>query len=176
MGTVLLVIVVFIVLIVFLASLTPTAYTIERRITINQPNDKVFNFVKLLEKQDQYNKWVMTDPNITRTYKGTDGETGATVAWESKNSQVGKGEQEITAIKPGSRIDYEIRFEKPFKGTSTAYMTTLPMGGGQTAVNWVMNGKMNLFSKVLNLFLKIKKMLGKDMAISLDRLKAVLEK
>jgi len=176
LSTIMLVIAILIVLVIVLASLTPTAYAIERRITINQPSDRVFNFVKLLEKQDQYNKWVMTDPNISRTYKGTDGEVGATVAWNSKNSQVGKGEQEITAIKPGSRIDYEIRFEKPFKGTSTAYMTTVPMAAGQTAVNWVMNGEMNLFSKVLNLFLKIKKILGNDMAISLDRLKAVLEK
>ena len=176
LSTIMLVIAILIVLVIVLASLTPTAYAIERRITINQPSDRVFNFVKLLEKQDQYNKWVMTDPNISRTYKGTDGEVGATVAWDSKNSQVGKGEQEITAIKPGSRIDYEIRFEKPFKGVSTAYMTTTPTSANQTAVNWVFQGKRNLVMKVFHMLFNLKKVLGNDMATSLATLKSVLEK
>jgi|KBSMisStaDraftv2_1062788.scaffolds.fasta_scaffold00278_13 uncharacterized protein YndB with AHSA1/START domain len=174
--TILLVIAIIIVLIFVLASFSSNTYTIERRITINQPNDKVFNYVKLLEHQNEFNKWVMTDPHVIRTFKGVDGEKGAVVAWESNISQVGKGEQEITGIKPDSRIDYEIRFEKPFKGVSTAYMTTTPTSGNQTAVNWVFQGKRNLIMKVFHMLFNLKKVLGNDMATSLDRLKAVLEK
>jgi len=174
--TILLVIAIIIVLIFVLASFTSNVYTIERRTTINQPSDNVFNYVKLLEHQNEYNKWVMADPNVIRAFTGIDGEKGAIVSWGSKVGQVGKGEQEITAIKPGSRIDYEIRFEKPFKGVSTAYMTTTPTSANQTAVNWVFQGKRNLVMKVFHMLFNLKKVLGNDMATSLATLKSVLEK
>jgi uncharacterized protein YndB with AHSA1/START domain len=99
-------------------------YTVERKIIINQPRQKVFDFLKFLKNQDQYNKWWQADPNAKTEYKGIDGTVGFMAAWDSADKKVGKGEEEIKSIKEGERVDYEIRFEKPFKGIAHAYMKT----------------------------------------------------
>ncbi len=43
-------------------------------------------------------------------YRGTDGTVGFVSAWDSPVRDAGKGEQEITKIDDGKRIDYELRF------------------------------------------------------------------
>src|ERR1700712_4610257 len=88
-------------------------YTVEREITVNKPVEEVFNYVKYLKNQDNYNKWVMVDPGMKKQYKGTDGTVGFVYSWDS-NKDAGKGEQEILKIVEGNRIDSEVRFEKPF--------------------------------------------------------------
>jgi hypothetical protein len=64
------------------------------------------------------------DPNMKTEFRGSDGTEGFISAWESDNKNVGQGEQEILKIVNGERVDYEIRFIKPFKSTSWAYITT----------------------------------------------------
>jgi hypothetical protein len=113
---------------------------------------------------------------MKRDYKGTDGTAGFIYFWDSENKQVGKGEQEIIKITEGERIDYEIRFIKPFAGTSSSYMATEPVSPGQTKVIWVFKGMRNYPMKIMHLLLNLKKMLGKDLATGLATLKTVLEK
>src|SRR5438093_8050304 len=107
---------IIIAIILIAAAITGKEYVIEREITINKPKQEVFNYIKFLKNADQYNKWVMMDPNLKKDYKGTDGTAGFIYYWDSANKNVGKGEQEITKIIEGERVDYEIRFIKPFEG------------------------------------------------------------
>ena len=51
------------------------------------------------------------DPDMKKTYRGTDGTVGFVSAWDSEKDDVGKGEQEIIKITDGERIDYELRFQ-----------------------------------------------------------------
>ena len=74
-------------------------YAVEREITINKPKQEVFDYVKLLKNQDNYSIWATMDPNMKKTYRGTDGTVGFVSAWESKVDSVGVGEQEIKKIK-----------------------------------------------------------------------------
>src|SRR6187402_2244860 len=104
------VIVGIIVLVLIVALFSPKKYTIERQIVINKPRQQVFDFIKFLKNQDHYNKWWTMDPNAKRDYKGTDGTVGFIAAWDSQNKQAGAGEQEITKITEGERLDTEIRF------------------------------------------------------------------
>src|SRR5215831_17342906 len=137
---ILLVIVAIIVIILLAAASTSKDYVIERNIIINRPKQEVFDYVKYLKNSVNYNKWVMVDPNLRKDYKGIDGTIGFIYYWDSDNKQVGKGEQEITKIDEGERIDYEIRFIKPFEGISVAYITTEAVSPNQTKVTWVFKG------------------------------------
>jgi hypothetical protein len=37
----------------------------------------VFNYLKLLKNQDNFNKWAMTNPDSNKEFKGTDGTVGS---------------------------------------------------------------------------------------------------
>lgn len=151
-------------------------YHVERKTTINLSKPEVFEYVKYLKNQDNYSKWANIDPSIDKTYRGTDATVGFVSAWSSDNKDVGKGEQEITNIKEGERIDYELRFFEPFKSTAQAYMTTESISDKQTSVIWGINGQINYPMNLMLLFMDFDKMLGNDLEYGLTRLKAELEK
>ena len=171
-----LVIVIIIAIPLVAALFTAKAFTIEQEVNISKPLPEVFSYLSLLKNTNYWSKWVMTDPNMIKAYKGTDGTVGAIYAWDSENKQVGKGEQEITKMAEGSRIDYEVRFIKPFEGTSTAWITTDAPAGNQTRVKWFFHGNANYMMRIMHLVLNLKKVLAKDMATSLTNLKTLLEK
>ena len=148
-------------------------YTIREQITIDKNSRGVYDYVRLLKNQEYYNKWVMMDPNLKRSYRGTDGTVGAAVSWDSENKNVGKGEQEIKSLTDGSRIDCEVRFEKPFKNVTQIYMEVTPISESTTNLEWSMAGQNKYPFNFMNLF--ITGMLAKDMQTSLQSLKNVIE-
>lgn len=171
---ILLIVVVIIAIILIAALIIKKDYKVEQEIIINKPKQQVFDYVKYVKNQEHYNKWVMMDPNMKKDYKGTDGTAGFVSAWDSDNKNVGKGEQQITNINEGNRIDLQVRFERPFKNTADVYMTTEAVTDNQTKITWVMEGKNPYPMNIMNLF--IPGMLGKDLATSLATLKNVLER
>jgi uncharacterized protein YndB with AHSA1/START domain len=146
-------------------------YEIEREVIIQKPRQEVFSYLKHLKNQDQYNKWVMMDPNIKKEYKGTDGTVGFVYCWAS--DEVGKGEQEIKKITEGERIDMEIRFIEPFAGIAYTPFTTEAVSENETRVRWAMKGKSSYPMNIMNLFMN--KTLGESLEGSLATLKTVLE-
>ena len=174
--SIVLIIIVVLLAIVFIgAASLSKEYTIARSTTINRPLQQVFDYVKLLNNQDHYNKWVMTDPQARKTLRGVDGTPGAIYTWDSDNKQMGKGEQEIKGIAEGKSIDQEMRFEKPFKATSWVRLTTTSVTTTQTNVEYSFGGTRNFGMKVAHFLFNLSKALGKDVEISLQNLKNVLE-
>lgn len=151
-------------------------YDVEREITINKPKQEVFDYIKYLKNQDHYSKWAMMDPDMKKTYRGTDGTVGFVSAWESNKKDVGTGEQEIKKITEGERLDFELRFIKPFEATEAAYMVAEPVSENQTKVKWGFSGHMNYPMNLMMLFMDFDKMIGDDLATGLQKLKTVLEK
>lgn len=151
-------------------------YAVEREITINKPKQEVFNYIKLLKNQDNYSKWATMDPNMKKSYRGTDGTVGFVSAWESKIDSVGVGEQEIKKIVEGERVDFELRFIKPFEVTEPAFMTTEAVSENQTNVKWGFSGHMDYPMNLMMLFIDFEKMIGDDLQTGLNNLKTVLEK
>ena len=135
----------------------------------------MFNYIKYLKNQDNFSSWVTMDPNMIKTYSGTDGEIGFISSWKSDNEEVGEGEQEITAIF-SNQVEYELRFKKPFESTAPAYMITENFGNGQTLVKWGFDGHMDYPSNVMLLFMDFKSMIGDDFDKGLNRLKKIMEK
>lgn len=165
-----------IVLLLIIAVFVKKEYAVEREVTINKPKQEVFDYVKMVKNQDNYSVWNQKDPNSKKSATGTDGTVGFIYAWDSDNKDVGKGEQEIKKISEGERVDFELRFERPFKATDNAYMTTEDAGENQTKVRWGFNGKMPYPMNLFLLFMDMDKMLGGDLQSGLDNLKTILEK
>ena len=168
--------VVIIVLALVAALFLKKDYSVVREVTINKPKQEVFDYIKLLKSQDNFSVWNMADPNMKREFKGTDGTVGCISAWDSQMKNVGKGEQEIKNITEGERIDFELRFKKPFEATDNAYFTTTASSENQTKVQWGFFGKMPYPMSLMLTCMDMDKMLGPDLEKGLTNLKAVLEK
>lgn len=151
-------------------------YEVEEAIVINKPKSEVFDYVKHLKNQDNFSKWATLDPDMNKTYHGTDGTEGFISAWESEDDNVGVGEQEIIKIIDGDRIDYELRFIKPFESTQETYMTTKSVNGNQTEVTWGFNGEIKYPMNLMLLFMDFEKFIGDDFQEGLQNLKTLLEK
>lgn len=164
-----------IALLLIVAAFSKNTYTVVRSITINRSQNEVMNYVRIIKNQDYYNKWVMADPAMSKEFRGIDGEVGFVYAWDSKDNNAGKGEQEIISVS-ADRVTSEIRFERPFKAVSETYMSVDEVTPQTTKVNWSFHSKMPYPMNVMMLFMNMDKMLGRDMETSLQKLKAELEK
>jgi uncharacterized protein YndB with AHSA1/START domain len=158
------------------ALFTRKAYSADSEILINRSLTDVFAYIRLLRNQDNFSKWATMDPGMKKSYRGNDGTPGFVSAWESKNKNVGAGEQEILSIRENDRIEYELRFLKPFPGKAKAYMTTRAEGSGSTRVVWGFESSMAYPMKLMLLFMNMEKVIGNDFQTGLERLKGILEK
>jgi len=171
LGFILLAIAGIIVLLLITALFVPKEYTIEREITINKPQWQVFDYLKHVKNQSDFNEWVLIDPAMNKEYKGTDAQIGFVFAWDSEKA--GKGEQKIINIQEGEKIDLELRFIKPFESTAQVYFTTEAPHPGATRVKWGMTGKSNYPFNFMNLL--VSKTVGAPIEKSLNNLKTLQE-
>lgn len=150
-------------------------YTVEKEITINQPKDSVFNYIRYLKNQNEFGVWFKLDPKMKTYAKGIDGQVGAIHGWDSQNENVGAGEQEIKSIKEGERIDFELRFKRPMESTEKAFLSTKSLSPTQTQVKWGFNGEFPYPMNILKPFMGVEEMIGKDLQTGLENLKILLE-
>lgn len=162
------------VLLIVLYLIAPARYDVSRSIQINRPPSAVFEYLKYLKNQDDWSPWARRDPDMKKEYRGTDGTVGFVSAWEG-NKEVGSGEQEITRIEEGSRIESQLRFLKPWKSTSDAYIEVEPAEGNATRVRWGFSGQSGFPMRLMMLFMSMDKMVGKDFEEGLASLKSRME-
>lgn len=166
------IVLIIILLPLILAPFTRKEYYIQREIIINAPREKVFEYAKHLKNQDNFNKWVMVEPNMKKEFTGTDGTVGFIYAWNGKKA--GEGEQEIKKIIEPEKIETEIRFCRPFASIAHANISLEAVSDTETKVTWSNSSAMKY---PLNIMISvIEKMLAKDMDTSLNNLKNILEK
>lgn len=161
------------ILILLIAAVTKKNYAIQRSIVIHQPVGRVYDYLRHLKNQDHFNKWVMRDPSMKKTYTGTDGEVGFIYAWDG-DKHAGAGEQEIKQLKPNEFIEAEIRFVRPFAAIAQAPFT-IEGNDSETKVTWGMSSSMKYPMNIMLLMMNMDKLLGKDMEESLGLLKKQLE-
>jgi len=171
--TILLVLAGIIALILIIALFMKREHYVKCDIIINAPRQKVFDYIKLLKNQDEFNKHAMAGPDWKKEFKGTDGTVGYIYAW-SGDKNAGVGEKEIKNIIEGKRIETEIRFVKPMRATASIIMDTESLSGDQTKVSWSNAG---VLKYPLNILIPMmEKHVAKDMDSSLSTLKNILEK
>jgi hypothetical protein len=161
-----------IVLLLIIALFMKRQHYVNREIIINAPLQKVFDFLRLLQNQDKFNKWAKTDPNRKTETIGTDGTIGYIYAWRG-NKDAGEGQKEIINIVEGKRIETEIRFVKPMRVTASVIMETESLSANQTKVYLINSGKLKY---PLNIMIPLaEKNFAKDLDVSLSTLKNIFE-
>jgi hypothetical protein len=170
--TILLVMAGIIALLLILAVFMKREHYVRREIIINAPRQKVFDYLKLLKNQEEFNQHAKADSDRKKEFKGTDGTVGFIYAWNG-NKDAGEGEKEIKNIIEGKRIETEIRFVKPMTTTACIIMETESLSDDRTKVYWSNAGTLKY---PINIMVPmVEKMLPKDMDISLSMLKNILE-
>lgn len=172
--SILLVLAGIIALLLIMALFMKKEHFVKCEIIINAPRKKVFNFLKLLKNQEQFNKWATAGKeNRKEEFKGTDGTVGYIYYWSGDKS-AGQGEKEIKNIIEGKSIETEIRFVKPMAAIASIVMETESLSDSQTKVTWSNSG---ILKYPLNILIPMaEKNFSKDMEASLSTLKNILEK
>jgi len=164
-----------VILISILAMIAPKTYDVSRSVSISKPVAEVFDYVRSLKKQDEWGPWAKKDPNMKKKFTGTDGEVGAISSWLG-NKDVGEGEQEIMGITLNEEVRSQLRFLKPFKSESDAYIRVNDENNGATKVTWGFSGNNKFPISIMMLFMNMDKSVGKDFEQGLADLKEILEK
>lgn len=157
-----------------LAFIAPKDMNLERSIVINAPREAVYQHVKTLTAQNVWSPWMQRDSAMTSEYRGTDGEVGAIYAWQG-NSEVGKGEQEITSVTPNERMEQALRFLEPFASTANVFIALADTTDNSTKVTWGFKSKMPIPLNIMGLFFNMTDAIGKDYETGLNSLKTLVE-
>jgi hypothetical protein len=158
---------------VVIVALQPSAFRIERSITMAAPPEQAFAQVNDFHAWKAWSPWEGKDPALRRTFSGPGSGVGAAYAWAG-NDEVGEGRMTIEESVVPSRIAIKLEFLKPFAATNRAIYGFAPTAGG-TKVTWSMEGNNNFVMKAFGLFMDVDKMLGRDFERGLASMKAIAE-
>jgi uncharacterized protein YndB with AHSA1/START domain len=159
--------------VLILALRKPDTFRVQRGATIDAPPEKIFPLIGDFRQWRAWSPWEERDPELQRTYSGAASGPGAVYQWRG-NRNVGAGRMEILDAPPPHLIVIKLDFISPFEGHNTAEFTLSPQGGS-TNVTWLMHGPAPLLSKVMQVFMNMDDMIGKDFAAGLANLKRVTE-
>ncbi|WP_026555188.1 SRPBCC family protein [Arthrobacter sp. 35W] len=145
-----------------------SSYTVTRNALIPAPATELFALVNNFHEWTKWSPWETVDPNMDRTYSGSQSGVGAKYAW-SGNSKAGSGNMEIVKVSEPDSISIRLEFTKPFKAVNPTVFTFTPEGSG-TRVTWTMTGESKGIAKIFALFMNMDKMVGKDFEKGLAQL------
>lgn len=169
----LLLIAIFVAGVLGFATTKPDTFSVQREVTVKAAPDKVAALVTDFQKWQLWSPWEKLDPDMQRTYGGAASGLGAKYVWHG-DDKVGAGRMEIIEAAAPERTVIRLDFLKPFESHNTTVFTLTPQGDG-TKVNWTMTGPSPYVSKVMNVFVSMDTMIGKDFDKGLANLKEVAE-
>lgn len=162
-------------LLLIYAATKPANFRVERSTTIKAPPEKIFPLISDFHQWPGWSPWENIDPNLKRSYSGSENGLGAVYGWEG-NKRVGQGRMEITESAEPRKIVIKLDFLKPFEAHNTAEFSLTPQGES-TSVVWAMHGRQPYMLKVMTtLFFNMDSMVGKDFEKGLASMKAIAEK
>jgi uncharacterized protein YndB with AHSA1/START domain len=163
-----------IAVVLILAATKPDTFSVQRATTVRAPPEKIFPSINDFHQWGTWSPWEDKDPAMKRTYSGAGSGKGAVYAWDG-NKNVGTGRMEILEVSAPSKIVIKLDFFKPFEAHNTAEFTMLPQGDA-TSLTWLMHGPAPFMSKVMQVFMNMDKMIGKDFEAGLAKLKKLTER
>jgi hypothetical protein len=163
-----------IAVVLILAATKPNTLRVQRATSIRAPADRLFPLIADFHQWRTWSPYENKDPAMQRTYEGAASGKGAIYAWDG-NKNVGSGRMEILEAAVPSKITIKLDFFKPFEGHNTAEFTMLPQGD-VTSLTWTMVGPAVFMSKVMQVFINLDHMIGRDFEVGLANLKKLTEK
>ena len=156
------------------AATKPDTFSVQRSARVNAPPAKIYAIVNDFHRWIDWSPWEKLDPAMTRTLSGAASGLGAVYEWRG-NGKVGAGRMEITESVPASKVGIKLDFIKPFEGHNIAEFTLVPQRDS-TQVTWTMHGPTPFVSKLMQVFVSLDTMIGKDFESGLANLKTLAEK
>src|SRR4030088_2306333 len=163
-----------IAIVLILAATKPDTFSVRRATTVKAPPERIFPLINDFHQWGTWSPYENKDPAMKRSYSGADSGKGAVYAWDGNNN-VGSGRMEILDASLPSKIVIKLDFFKPFEGHNTAEFTMLPQGDATNLV-WLMHGPAPFMSKLMQVFMNVDNMVGKDFEVGLANLKKLTEK
>ena len=160
--------------VLILASRKPDTLRVQRAASIHAPPQKIFPLVSDFREWRAWSPYEDRDPGLRRSYSGAASGKGAIYEWNG-NRQVGSGRMEILDAQAPQKVVIKLDFLKPFEAHNIAEFTFVPQGD-TTNVTWLMHGPAPFLSKLMQVFIDMDNMVGKDFAAGLANLKRIAEK
>ncbi|TFV35449.1 polyketide cyclase [Bradyrhizobium frederickii] len=152
----------------------PDTFRVERSLAVKAPAGAIYPQVADFHRWTGWSPYENRDPAMKRSFGGPSEGKGATYAWDGNNN-VGAGRMEILEANGPSKVRIKLDFERPFEGHNTAEFTFVPQGDA-TLVTWAMYGPAPFMSKIMQVFINMDSMIGKDFEAGLASLKKLTEK
>ena len=169
-----LVLVVLVLALLAFAASRPDNFRVERTTTVNAPPEKIFALLNDFRHWPAWSPWEKLDAAMSRSYSGPGSGEGAVYAW-SGSGEVGAGRMRIIESTAPTRLVIQLDFTRPFSARHLAEFT-IEARGGVTQLSWAMHGRSPLLSKLMQIFISMDRMVGKDFETGLANLKAEAEK
>jgi uncharacterized protein YndB with AHSA1/START domain len=163
-----------IAVVLILTATKPNTLRVQRAVSIKAPAERIFSLISDFQQWRSWSPYEQKDPAMKRTYGGAERGKGAVYAWDG-DKNVGSGRMEILEALAPSKIVIKLDFFRPFEGHNTAEFTMLPQGDG-THVTWLMHGPANFMSRLIQVFMNLDRMIGRDFEAGLANLKTITEK
>jgi uncharacterized protein YndB with AHSA1/START domain len=172
--TVVIVAVVFLIALLGFAATRPDSFRLQRSVVIDAPPEKVFALITDFKQWPQWSPWEKLDPNMKRTHSGANQGVGTVYAWDSP-SKAGAGRMEIKEAVPSNKVTIQLDFIRPFAAQNTTEFTLQAQAYNATQVTWAMSGPNPYLAKLMQVFISMDSMVGKDFEEGLANLKRVAE-
>jgi uncharacterized protein YndB with AHSA1/START domain len=173
-GVIAVVLAIAIAIILILAATKPDRFGVQRATSVQAPPEKIFPLINDFHQWGTWSPYENKDPAMKRSYSGAASGKGAVYAWDG-NKNVGSGRMEILDTSAPSKIVIKLDFFTPFEGHNTAEFTMLPQGDG-TNLTWLMHGPAPFTYRLMQVFINLDHMVGKDFEVGLANLKRLTEK
>src|SRR5216684_4952197 len=171
---VLIVLVVLIATILIFAATRPDTFRVQRSITINAAQAKIFPLINDLHAWDSWSPEDRKDASAATTFSGPVSGTGATAEWDAKG-RTGKGRMVIAESVPPTRIAVKADFVRPFEAHNLNTFELQPASEA-TTVTWSIQAS-NLYAmKLAGVFFNIQREFEKHVDSGLRNLKTQAEK
>ena len=167
-------VVILIAAVLLLATRQPDTFSVERRIVVNAPPERVFAQINDFHAWEAWSPWAKLDPAMQVTYSGAAQGVGAVYEWRG-NSDVGEGRMAIKSATAPSEVMIALDFLTPFESHNVTTFMLTPTESG-TEVIWTMKGNAEYVTKLMTMFASMDKMVGPDFSRGLKQLKAVVER
>ena len=111
----------------------PNSARVERSITIDAPQARVFTIVNGFDRIDEWSPWHRIDPDAHISIEGPATGVGAKMIWTSSHPSHGSGSQEITESMPLSLVTSTIDFGESGAAEASFNLEATP---GGTLLSW----------------------------------------
>jgi len=124
---------ILLILLLVIGLLLPDSTRVERSILISAPAERIFTHLNGMRAFHAWSPWADIDPETSYEFTGPAQGVGSRMSWQSSDSQVGRGTQEIVNSVPNQRVDTWLDFGDQGNGSASF---VLEPEGEATRLRW----------------------------------------